>query len=697
MIGRLTLIVSLMAISFFPAFGNEPVTKFDNMAVIATKTGKKVFDVAGSTSHINQKDLDIIQAEKLSDVFKMTPSVELSGGPRRAAEQINIRGFGQSRTVLRVDGARQNFNFGHNGGVFLDPEFLSEVDVLKGPQSSLYGSGAIGGLVGFRTLEAKDLLRKDENWGSKAKIGYGSNQKEFLANTSFYGRYEEQADGLASFVFRDSNDLKTGKNKKVRYSADEIKSGLFKGNAYILESHKVTGSFLVFKDNLPTLSTPNLLESAQINLRMPNLNMFLGPDLNFPVLRDTRQLTSTLGYEYQNDENPWVHLNAKIYNTDTNIKDKINNDIVPRLKRVDTTKFSTNGLDIYNTTSVKANDDFGLKITYGVEHFKDAQKGFRNGLARAQFPKAHASNTGLYIREEMTFFKWVTVATGYRHDAFNAYPGTDLKLPKRHDHHGSTSFSATIRPIDWLMTYVSYAEAFRAPHLTELYGGGIHFMTRFPNMFIPNPDLSPERAKTTELGMGLSFDNVFLNSDKFRTKWAYFVTHANDFIERRIRVDMRVMRNNYTTIENITSARIRGFEGEGAYESTYLFGGFGFSALNGFDKTHRSRIASVPPTKFAFTLGSNLPEIDAKLGWRSIFNRKQNRIANRQTEQTPPRKTHGFATHDVFMSYVPQQSWAKGIEMNIGVDNVFNKYYRKHLANIPEMGRNFKLSLGFKL
>ena len=107
-------------------------------------------------------------------------------------------------------------------------------------------------------------------------------------------------------------------------------------------------------------------------------------------------------------------------------------------------------------------------------------------------------------------------------------------------------------------------------------------------------------------------------------------------------------------------------------------------------------MASVPPMKFAFTLGSNLPEIDAKLGWRSIFNCEQKR-ARHQTEQTPPQKTHGFATHDVFMSYLPQQNWAKGIEVNMGVDNLFNKYYRKHLANIPEMGRNFKLSLGFKL
>lgn len=696
MFGRLTIIAILCATHFLPAFAHEPITKFDNMAVIATKTEKKVFDVAGSTSHINQDDLYNIQAERLSDLFKITPSVEISGGPRKTAEQVNIRGFGQNRTVLRVDGARQNFNFGHNAGIFMDPEFLSEVDVLRGPQSSLYGSGAIGGIVGFRTLEAKDLLRKGEDWGAKAKIGYGSNQKEFLANTSLYGRYEDRIDGLTSFVFRDSDDLKTGKNKKVRYSADEIKSGLFKANAYILDSHKITGSFLVFKDNLSTLSTPNLLNSDQINLRMSNLNMFLGPDLNFPVLRDTRQLTSTLGYVYQNDENPWLNLNAKIYNTDTNIKDKINNDIVPRLKRIDRTKFSTNGLDVYNTTNLKANDDFGLKITYGVEHFKDDQKGFRNGLTRAQFPKAHATNTGLYIREEMTFFKKLNIATGYRHDTFNAYPAKELKLPKRHDHHGSTSFSATLRPIDCLMTYISYAEAFRAPHLTELYGGGIHFMTRFPNFFIPNPDLSPERAKTTEFGLGLTFDNIFIEQDKFRTKWAYFVTHTNDFIERKVRVDMRVMRNNYTIIENITSARIRGFEGEGAYESTYLFGGFGFSALNGYDKTHSSRIASVPPMKFAFTLGSNLPEIDAKLGCRSIFNREQKR-ARHQTAQTPPQKTHGFATHDVFMSYLPQQNWAKGIEFNIGVDNLFNKYYRKHLANIPEMGRNFKLSLGFKL
>ncbi|MGH8491140.1 MAG: TonB-dependent receptor plug domain-containing protein, partial [Gammaproteobacteria bacterium] len=61
------------------------------------------------------------------------PNVELLSGPRRIGETANIRGFDEERIVTTIDGARQNFNLGHQGGFFIEPDLLKQVEVYRGP------------------------------------------------------------------------------------------------------------------------------------------------------------------------------------------------------------------------------------------------------------------------------------------------------------------------------------------------------------------------------------------------------------------------------------------------------------------------------------------------------------------------------------------------------------------------------------
>jgi outer membrane receptor protein involved in Fe transport len=79
----------------------------------------------------------------------------VSGAWRRPATVINIRGLRDfGRVAVVVDGARQNYQrSGHNanGSFFLDPELVGGVEVVRGPTANIYGSGAIGGVVSFRT------------------------------------------------------------------------------------------------------------------------------------------------------------------------------------------------------------------------------------------------------------------------------------------------------------------------------------------------------------------------------------------------------------------------------------------------------------------------------------------------------------------------------------------------------------------
>ena len=82
---------------------------------------------------------------------------------------INIRGLQDfGRVAVVVDGARQNYQrTGHNanGSFFLDPELIGGIDIVRGPTANIYGSGAIGGVVSFRTKDIHDVVRPGERWG----------------------------------------------------------------------------------------------------------------------------------------------------------------------------------------------------------------------------------------------------------------------------------------------------------------------------------------------------------------------------------------------------------------------------------------------------------------------------------------------------------------------------------------------------
>src|SRR3546814_4144610 len=151
-----------------------PVARMDAVTVTATRTERWMLDGPASVSVVTRDEMERRQARSLDDLLRDMPGVELDGGPRITAVQPSIRGMGGERVLIRIDGARQNFESGHRGRVFLDPEVLERVDVLRGPASTLYGSGAIGGVIDFTTRDASHFLEPGETCGARVGTGYQS-------------------------------------------------------------------------------------------------------------------------------------------------------------------------------------------------------------------------------------------------------------------------------------------------------------------------------------------------------------------------------------------------------------------------------------------------------------------------------------------------------------------------------------------
>ncbi len=85
----------------------------------------------------------------------------------------------------------------------------TRVEVVRGPNSALYGSGALGGVMAFRTTDASDLLSPGQTSGARVSLGYQGVDNEFLrAATGF--THVGSFDFIGSIGQRTAGDIKLG-------------------------------------------------------------------------------------------------------------------------------------------------------------------------------------------------------------------------------------------------------------------------------------------------------------------------------------------------------------------------------------------------------------------------------------------------------------------------------------------------------
>ena len=140
------------------------VTYLDPISIFATLNPIASFEYPGQVSVVERDAIQTRQASDLEDVLQHVPGVLVDGGARRSGQAPTIRGFREEDILILLDGARQNFISGHDGRLFIEPDLLKSVEVVKGPISSLYGSGGLGGAIALTTVDASDFLALARQW-----------------------------------------------------------------------------------------------------------------------------------------------------------------------------------------------------------------------------------------------------------------------------------------------------------------------------------------------------------------------------------------------------------------------------------------------------------------------------------------------------------------------------------------------------
>jgi vitamin B12 transporter len=127
----------------------------DTIVVTATRIPTPEEQVASSITVVSADDIATRQLQTLPDVLKAVPGLNLvqTGGPG-GQTSVFMRGTNSNHTKVLVDGIDVS-DPSNSGGAFDFGQFLTQdiqkVEILRGPQSGLYGSDAIGGVINIIT------------------------------------------------------------------------------------------------------------------------------------------------------------------------------------------------------------------------------------------------------------------------------------------------------------------------------------------------------------------------------------------------------------------------------------------------------------------------------------------------------------------------------------------------------------------
>ncbi len=151
-----------------PAFAADDATQLDDVVITATRIPAIVADTPGARV-IDAKTIEQRGAIFAADILADVPGLSVTRtGAFGGVAQVRMRGATPGKTLVLVDGAPVNDAAEPNGAYDFSSFELADIErieVLSGPQSSLWGSDAIGGVISFTTKEI-DGVRAEAEAGS---------------------------------------------------------------------------------------------------------------------------------------------------------------------------------------------------------------------------------------------------------------------------------------------------------------------------------------------------------------------------------------------------------------------------------------------------------------------------------------------------------------------------------------------------
>ena len=181
-----------------------PVAEQPAIVVTASRAEEQASETPVSVSLIDGKRIERIGSPLVPELLRLVPSVAVAtSGPAGSQTQVRIRGAEANHTLLFIEGIRANDPAAGNEPRFelLNADLASRIEVVRGPQSALWGSEAIGGVVavsgeapGSGRTQAFVEGGSHATWRGAARSAYGGADRGFSIGVA-----GQRSDGIDSF------------------------------------------------------------------------------------------------------------------------------------------------------------------------------------------------------------------------------------------------------------------------------------------------------------------------------------------------------------------------------------------------------------------------------------------------------------------------------------------------------------------
>ncbi|WP_417613956.1 TonB-dependent hemoglobin/transferrin/lactoferrin family receptor [Oceanisphaera sp.] len=660
---HVTLVVAARHTAIAIAIGNvllapamaAGMSELDEVLVQASRDNSTQMQSKRSTAVITRQQLDEQQPGSIAEALKYQPNIEVGGGPRASNQQPVIRGLSGQRVLQLTDGARQNFNAGHRGTYQIDPELLEQIDVIRGPASSQWGSGAIGGVVAQTTRDGRDLLEGEQSLGGYVKQGFDTATDKTKTSGALYGVLNDRLDLLLSGYYSDQNNIRLGNEQSLSHSGERDSGGMVKMGWQLDDSQRLT---LSHRQSESTGSVPG----------NPAANMSESSPL---IDRESVDSSTILGYHYHPDSE-LVDLEVSLFRNKTEV-----DEYRVSANQQDSTDYRTLGMNLVNRSTL----DWG-RLTYGVDGFQDKSQGQRSGANRPIPADGRTRVMGGFLQAELPLADDWALTPGVRYDHFET-EARNIRDSQRSDDEWSKSLALSWQASNWLQLIARYDEAFRAPTSEELYSTGTHFVIGGPlvNTFISNPDLKPEKAKNKELMARMRFSGLLAAEDSLQVNASLFENKVTDFIEQQVIMDFRnmVFESRYLNVQN---AELQGGELAMDYRWQDLELGVSYGRTMAKDQNTGRALEGIPADKWVASVGYWLWDRQLKLGARATY---ADSVSAESAEYDD------YSLLDVGAHWYGRGG-LDGIELGLTVDNLTDRHYRRAFSELYEAGRNVKLN-----
>ena len=591
------------------------------------------------------------------------------GGTNGMNQKIYMRGVSDRGLNITIDGAKQNGNtFHHNADLLIDPDLIKAIDVEVGSRSVVNGSGALGGSVAFKTVDAKDLLESGEKIGAKIKTGYASNNSEFSQGLMLFTAPVEGPDFIAAINHKGYDYGKSGNKRKIGGDGNDL-SYLLKLGYSFLDAHRISISreHNEFKGIYPFRAEFGSWHNGA----------------NVDDYRKYERDTTTLKYEYKPSD--LLNLEVTAYNTEHKKDD-------PILKILGV---KTNGINT-KAKSVVESGALTQTFRYGAEFYQS--KNFNK--PDNHYPEK-VNNYSIYAEDALNFSSLtVTPGVRYTHHELKSYDGLagNVKSYTYKFNEFTPALALDYEILKGLHAFASYARVFRGPDVMESM-----YASRAKN-FEANKDLKATTGNSYETG--LKYHGDINEASSYNLSAKYFMTKYKNLI-----VDNNIANGALKRI-NAGGADISGVE---------LLARLNLDALSlAASYTHQNvkykdRVAKASGgyytsniigyrdqgDKYTFNAEYAFSSIDTLIGYNLIYFASKNTISasNDKSDKIP-----SYAVSDIYATYAPSSGKFKGLEVNAGIYNLFDKAYVSQSQRLFdneitydwEPGRNFKVNVSYK-